>query len=131
MQKDGKGAARGADGRDGGPGNKNNNAGDGGEGENGDEGWSRGGSSSISPLIPPFMRKLFMSLPRHMGPQPNAEGLLKALRERALPDKPRYVRTILGECALVCLEAGFTYRRRARYFMISDRPTNVVCAYPA
>lgn len=59
--------------------------------ENGDEGWSRGDSSgsSISPLIPPFMRKLFMALPRHMGPQPNAEGLLKALRERALPDKPR------------------------------------------
>ncbi|CAM9167558.1 unnamed protein product [Ectocarpus sp. 12 AP-2014] len=34
------------------------------------------------------MRKLFMALPRHIGPQPDAEGLLKALRERALPGKP-------------------------------------------
>ena len=89
----GKGGGRGGDGRDDGLGNKNA-GGNGGRGaagraENGDEGWSRGDSSSVSPLIPPFMRKLFMALPRHMGPQPNAEGLLKALRERALPDKPR------------------------------------------
>lgn len=61
-----------------------------GVGGDGDEGWSRG-DSSLSPLIPAFLMKLFMSLPRHMGPQPDADGLLKALRERALPDKPRYL----------------------------------------
>lgn len=85
FQKGGKGG-RGGDGRDDAPGK---NASSGGKGDkNDDEGWSRG-DSSVSPLIPPFMRKLFMALPRHMGPQPDAEGLLKALRERALPDKPR------------------------------------------
>ncbi|CAN0184375.1 unnamed protein product [Ascophyllum nodosum] len=52
-----------------------------------DEGWSRG-DSSVSPLIPPFLRKLYMSLPRHVGPQPDAEAVLKALRERAMPEKP-------------------------------------------
>ncbi|CAM9717905.1 unnamed protein product [Scytosiphon promiscuus] len=66
---------------------------DGGKGgEKDDEGWSRG-DSSVSPLILPFMRKLFMALPRHIGPQPDADGLLKALRERALPDKPRTARS--------------------------------------
>lgn len=83
-QKGGKGG-RGGD-REGGSGGKDGGKG----GENDDEGWSRG-DSSVSPLIPPFMRKLFMALPRHIGPQPDAEGLLKALRERALPDKPRFV----------------------------------------
>lgn len=92
FQKGGKGGGRGGDGSNDAPGNKTAGGKEdrgGAAAENGDEGWSRGGSSSISPLIPPFMRKLFMALPRHMGPQPNAEGLLKALRERALPDKPR------------------------------------------
>ena len=92
------GRGGGGDGRDGGPGRggggrgKGDGSGGGGGGGKGgggeDEGWSRG-DSSVSPLIPPFLRKLYMALPRHIGPQPDAEGLLKALRERALPDKPR------------------------------------------
>lgn len=83
------GAPRPGDNRPGGNGGESGAGGGGGPGEgDGDEGWSRG-DSSLSPLIPPFLMKLFMSLPRHFGPQPDAEGLLKALRERALPDKPR------------------------------------------
>ncbi|CBN77606.1 conserved unknown protein [Ectocarpus siliculosus] len=84
-EKGGK-AGRGGDDKDGAP-DKNASPGGGKGSGNDDEGWSRG-DSSVSPLIPPFMRKLFMALPRHIGPQPDAEGLLKALRERALPGKP-------------------------------------------
>lgn len=74
----------------GGPGDgPSGGAGAGGAGADTDrDGWSRGGSS-VS-LIPPFLQKLFMSLPRHTGPQPDANGLLQALRDRALPQKPRY-----------------------------------------
>lgn len=82
----GRGAAGGSSG--GMVGGGGGGGGGGGPGE--DEGWSRG-DSSVSPLIPPFLKKLYMALPRHIGPQPDAEGLLNALRERALPDKPRSV----------------------------------------
>lgn len=108
-QKGGK-TGRGGDGKDGAPG-KTAPSGGGKGSENDDEGWSRG-DSSVSPLIPPFMRKLFMALPRHIGPQPDAEGLLKVLRESALPAKPRYA--LHG----VFVPCGFRFEKGVELFCL-------------
>ncbi len=72
-------------------------------------------SSSIPPLIPPFLAKLYLKLPHISGPPPDTDAMVAALKSTPLPaldtlkdDQSQGEKNIWRDKALACVCALFS-----------------------